>query len=46
MNITESRLPQDGSIEGIIENIELDLRVASINTNKGEKIVRTTNFKN
>ena len=39
MNITESRLPQDGSIEGIIENIELDLRVSSINTNKGEKIV-------
>ena len=23
MNITESRLPQDGSIEGIIEDIEL-----------------------
>ena len=39
MNITESRLPQDGSIEGIIEDIELDLRVSTINTNKGEKIV-------
>ena len=39
MNITESRLPQDGSIEGIIDNVELDLRVSSINTNKGEKIV-------
>lgn len=39
MNITESRLPQDGSIKGVVKNIELDLRVSSINTNKGEKIV-------
>ena len=39
MNITESRLPQDGSIKGVVKDIELDLRVSSINTNKGEKIV-------
>ena len=39
MNITESRLPQDGAIKGVVKNIELDLRVSSINTNKGEKIV-------
>ena len=39
MNITESRLPQDGAIKGVVKDIELDLRVSSINTNKGEKIV-------
>ena len=39
MNITESRLPQDGTIKGVVKDIELDLRVSSINTNKGEKIV-------
>lgn len=39
MNITESRLPQDGAIKGLIKNIEVDLRVSSINTSKGEKIV-------
>ena len=39
MNITESRLPQDGAIKGIVKDIELDLRVSSINTNKGEKVV-------
>ena len=39
MNITESRLPQDGAIKGKVKDIELDLRVSSINTNKGEKIV-------
>ena len=39
MNITESRLPQDGAIKGKVKDIELDLRVSSINTNKGEKVV-------
>ena len=39
MNITESRLPQDGAIKGVIKDVELDLRVASINTSKGEKLV-------
>lgn len=39
MNITESRLPQDGAIKATIEDIELDLRVSSLPTNLGEKIV-------
>ena len=39
MNITESRLPQDGAIKGIIKDVLLDLRVSSINTSNGEKIV-------
>ncbi len=39
MNITESRLPQDGAIKGIIGGIDLDMRVSSLPTNLGEKIV-------
>ena len=39
MNITESRLPQDGAIKGSINGIELDMRISSLNTNLGEKIV-------
>ena len=39
MNITESRLPQDGSIKATLEDVNLDLRVSSLPTNKGEKIV-------
>lgn len=39
MNITETRLPQDGAIKSRIKDMELDLRVASIPTNYGEKIV-------
>ncbi len=39
MNITESRLPQDGAIKAAIQNINLDLRVSCIPTNSGEKIV-------
>lgn len=39
MNITESRLPQDGAIKARLEDIDLDLRVSAIPTNKGEKIV-------
>ncbi len=39
MNITESRLPQDGAIKATLQNIDLDLRVSSLPTNKGEKIV-------
>ena len=39
MNITESRLPQDGAIKGNINGIELDMRVSSLPTNLGEKIV-------
>ena len=39
MNITESRLPQDGAIKGNINGINLDMRVSSLATNLGEKIV-------
>ncbi|HHW69062.1 MAG TPA: type II/IV secretion system protein [Tenericutes bacterium] len=39
MNITESRLPQDGSINAPLQNVNLDLRVSSIPTGNGEKIV-------
>lgn len=39
MNITESRLPQDGAIKGNINGIDLDMRVSSLTTNLGEKIV-------
>ena len=39
MNITEYRLPQDGAIKGNINGIDLDMRVSSLTTNLGEKIV-------
>ena len=39
MNITESRLPQDGAIRASLGDVNLDLRVSSLPTNKGEKIV-------
>lgn len=39
MNITETRLPQDGAIKGRIEGRDLDMRVSSLPTNEGEKIV-------
>ena len=39
MNITESRLPQDGAIKATLQNVNLDLRVSCIPTNNGEKIV-------
>ncbi len=39
MNITESRLPQDGAIKGLIDNMDVDLRVSSLPTIHGEKIV-------
>ena len=39
MNITESRLPQDGSIKGNFENVDVDLRVSSLPIVDGEKIV-------
>lgn len=39
MNITESRLPQDGAIKTNLEGIALDLRVSSLPTSNGEKIV-------
>ena len=39
MNITETRLPQDGAIKITIESSELDMRVSSLPTNLGEKVV-------
>lgn len=39
MNITETRLPQDGSIRTVIEGVSLDMRVSALPTKRGEKIV-------
>ena len=39
MNITESRLPQDGAIKGTFGEQYLDMRVSSLPLNEGEKIV-------
>lgn len=39
MNITESRLPQDGAIKGKFGEKDLDMRVSCLPTNEGEKIV-------
>lgn len=39
MNITESRNPQDGAIKTTLNGIPLDMRVSSLPTNQGEKIV-------
>ena len=39
MNITETRLPQDGAIKNAINNLALDLRVSSLPVIDGEKIV-------
>lgn len=39
MNITEVRLPQDGSVQTVLKDTTLDLRVSSLPTSEGEKIV-------
>ena len=39
MNITESRLPQDGAIKNLTDQVDLDLRVSSLPIVDGEKIV-------
>lgn len=39
MNITESRLPQDGAIKTTLQELNMDMRVSSLPTNLGEKIV-------
>ena len=39
MNITESRLPQDGAIKTTLQGINLDLRTSCLPTMNGEKIV-------
>ena len=38
MNITETRLPQDGAIKNSIKGKDLDLRVSTLPTKNGEKI--------
>ncbi len=39
MNISESRLPQDGRMKLIVENREIDMRVSTVPTVHGESIV-------
>ena len=39
MNITESRLPQDGAIKMIMNDEMIDMRVSSLPTSYGEKVV-------
>ena len=39
MNITETRLPQDGAIKDKLNGKDLDMRVSSLPTKRGEKIV-------
>lgn len=39
MNITESRLPQDGAIKSNVDGMDLDLRVSTLPTVYGEKVV-------
>lgn len=46
MNIAEKRVPQDGRIQMRVEGVAIDLRVSSIPTVFGEKIVMRILFKN
>ncbi len=47
LDITENRRPQDGRIKMVIENTQLDLRVSTLPTINGEKVVlRLLNLKN
>ncbi len=39
MNITETRLPQDGAIKTNLYGLDLDMRVSVLPTKKGEKVV-------
>ena len=39
MNITETRLPQDGAIKTTLGGMDLDMRVSTLPTKKGEKVV-------
>lgn len=39
LNIAERRIPQDGRISGVISGRSIDLRVATLPTNYGEKVV-------
>ncbi|HBF39248.1 MAG TPA: type II secretion system protein GspE, partial [Firmicutes bacterium] len=46
MNIAEKRIPQDGRIQMKVENSPIDIRVSSIPTIFGEKVVMRLLFKN
>lgn len=47
LDITENRRPQDGRIKMVIDNTHLDLRVSTLPTVNGEKVVlRLLNLKN
>lgn len=39
MDITEKRLPQDGRIDIKINNVIVDIRISTVPTTYGEKIV-------
>ncbi len=39
MNITESRLPQDGAIKNVVDGADIDLRVSTLPIVYGEKVV-------
>ncbi len=39
MNITESRLPQDGAVKSTVDDVTFDLRVSTLPIVNGEKIV-------
>ena len=39
MNITETRMPQDGAIKNVIKEVAIDLRVSSLPCVNGEKMV-------
>ncbi len=39
LNIAERRVPQDGRVSGVIGGRQIDLRVATLPTNYGEKVV-------
>lgn len=39
MNITESRLPQDGAVKDTYQGVDMDLRMSCLPTKRGEKIV-------
>ena len=46
MNIAEKRVPQDGRIQMKVEGVAIDLRVSSVPTVFGEKIVMRILYKN
>lgn len=39
MNITETRIPQDGRIQTVIQDRQFDLRISTLPTVRGEKVV-------